>query len=315
VSLVEKALQKMQSARAAAADAQAPAARRPVETVPEGPKAPSVPASPVQVTPAAPAITPIVVVHPPARTDKLITVDRAALRGIGLLPAQADERRIAAEFRQIKRPLVAAARGRGVPALRDGRVILVASALPGEGKTFTSVNLTLSLAVEKNTSVVLVDGDVAKAHLSRVFGVRDEPGLTDVLLDESRDIGSVIIPTSVRGLSILPAGRTADNATELLSSVRMENVIEEILAPDPTRIIVFDSPPLLLTTEARALTGVAGQVIVVVRAEETEHAAVVEALKYVAEGRPVGLVLNQCRMHSTHGYYSYGEYGESADSN
>ena len=118
----------------------------------------------------------------------------------------------------------------------------------------------------------------------------------------------------MRGLSILPAGRRADTATELIASARMERVIASILSRDPSRIVVFDSPPLLLTTESRALAGVAGQIVVVVRAESTVHKAVVDALRYLGDGKPVGLVLNQCRSNPTHGYYGYGEYGESAES-
>lgn len=297
MSLVEKALKKMESARAAAAPAAAAAPMRRAEEQPK-PDGPRSPAPPLAL----------------ARTDKLINVNFRALRDSGLLPTEEDERRVAAEFRQIKRPLVAAMRGRGVPVLPNGRALVVASALPGEGKTFTSINLSLSLALEKDTSVVLVDGDLAKAHLSRVFDVRDEPGLMDVLQDESRDVASVIIPTSVASLSILPAGSGSETATELLASARMEKIVADLLARDPTRIVVFDSPPLLLTTESRALTGVAGQVVVVVRAEDTTHSAVREAIKHVAEGKPVGLVLNQSRARPAHGYYTYGEYGDSAAS-
>jgi protein-tyrosine kinase len=294
VSLVEKALKKMERARAATAPAAAAPVRRAEEPKPE-----------VRSQAPPPAL---------ARTDKLITVNLRALRDSGILPTEQSERRVAAEFRQIKRPLVAAMRGRGVPALPNGRALMVASALPGEGKTFTSINLSLSLALEKDTTVVLVDGDLAKAHLSRIFDVRDEPGLMDVLEDGSRDVASVIIPTTVPGLSILPAGRGSQTATELLASARMESIVADLLARDPTRIVVFDSPPLLLTTESRALTSVAGQVVVVVRAEDTTHSAVLEAIKHVAQGKPVGLVLNQCRARATHGYYNYGEYGDSADS-
>jgi protein-tyrosine kinase len=312
VSLVEKALKKMQSANAvsAASAAAAAPARRASDTATDLPRPPAV------VTPTAHATPPLREPHPVvavARTDKIVTIDHNALRDLGLLPPEEDARRVAAEYRQIKRPLVAAARGRGLPALPNGRVILVASALPGEGKTFTSINLTFSLALEKETSVLLVDGDLAKAHVSRVFGVRDEPGLMDVLLDESKDIGAVILPTSVRGVSLLPAGRGAETATELLASARMERLVAELLSRDPNRIVVFDSPPLLLTTESRALTAIAGQIVLVVRAEDTAHKAVTDALKYVGEDKPVGLILNQCRSSPTHGYYAYGEYGDSAD--
>jgi protein-tyrosine kinase len=324
VSLVEKALKKMQSANAVTTAGAAAPARRVSDTATNLPRPPIV--APGNTAPQATTATPAPVVvsaapaapsresQPLTRTDKVITINHNSLREQGLWPPQEDERRVAAEYRQIKRPLVAAARGRGLPALPNGRVLLVASALPGEGKTYTSINLTFSLALEKDTSVLLVDGDLAKAHVSRVFGVRDEPGLMDALLDDSKDINSLILPTSVRGVSLLPAGRGAETATELLASSRMERIVAELLSRDPSRIVVFDSPPLLLTTESRALTTVAGQIVVVVRAEDTAHKAVTDALRFVASDKPIGLILNQCRSTPTHGYYAYGEYGDSTDS-
>ena len=310
MSLVEKALKKMESARAQAGAPPAPA-RRAGDALPELTRPPGPPMrSSVSETVAA-AREPLV---PTMRGDKVVTINHNQLRSRGLLPGLDEERRIAAEYRQIKRPLVAAALARGAPALPNGRVIMVASALPNEGKTFTCLNLALSLALEKDTTTLLVDGDFAKAHLSSVLGVRDEPGLMDALQDETRDIGSVILPTTVRGLNFLPAGRGADTATELLASTRMEKLVADLLRADPNRIVLFDSPPLLLTTESRALAGVAGQVAMVVRAEFTTQQAVTDALKFVGEGKPIGLILNQCRSNPSHGYYAYGEYGESTDS-
>lgn len=302
MSLVEKALRKLQSAQAAADTANQ--ATRPVIGEAVAVVGRTNTAAPREVAPAAPL----------ARTDKVIAINHKALRSAGLLASEAEERRRMAEYRQIKRPLIAGAKGRGMAPLPKGRIIMVASALPGEGKTFTSINLALSMALEKDTTLLLADGDFAKSHLSREFGVEGEPGLMDVLGDESRDIASVIIPTSVRGLSFMPAGHSSSMATEMLSSDRMERVMTEILSRDPNRIVVFDSPPLLLTTESRALTGVVGQVVVIVRAEETTHSAVIDALKFVAEDRSVGLVLNQCLSAPTHGYYGYGEYGEQSGS-
>lgn len=310
MSLVEKALKKMESARAQASAAPVPA-RRTGDAPPDIARSPATPTRNSVSEAAAALRDPLI---PTIRTDKVVTINHNQLRSAGLLPSADEERRIAAEYRQIKRPLVAAALARGVPALPNGRVIMVASALPGEGKTFTCVNLALSLALERDTTTLLVDGDFAKAHLSRMLGVKDEPGLMDVLQDETRDIGSVILPTTVRGLNVLPAGRGADTATELLASTRMERIVADLLRSDPNRIVVFDSPPLLLTTESRALTGVAGQIAMVVRAEHTTQQAVSDALRFVGEGKPIGLILNHCRSAPTHGYYAYGEYGESADS-
>jgi exopolysaccharide/PEP-CTERM locus tyrosine autokinase len=287
----------MLDAKAAAAAGPPVAAPRPFEM----PDVPKVAATVANVLP------------PPAaaqRNDKLVTVSSAALRAQGLFPHPEQERRLTAEYRQIKRPIMAAVRGR--EAVANGRILVIASALPGEGKTFTSINLAVSLALEKDTSVLLVDGDLAKSQVSRAFGVQGEPGLMDLLLDPSMDSAAAIIPTSVSGLSILPAGSECSTATELLTSARMEQLVAELQGRDPTRIVLFDSPPLLLTTESRALIGVAGQVVVVVRAEQTTQAAVLEALATVGSTKKVGLVLNHCEMSNNQFYYGYGEYGAPA---
>jgi protein-tyrosine kinase len=324
VSLVEKALKKMASARVAETTATqtaiAPAtssaqARRTTDTAPApAPVSVTVTTDAARSAPAAtpPARPPVSL--PLARTDIVITFDYQALRAAGLMAEEDEQRRLVSEYRQIKRPLVAAARGRGVPPLHNGRVIMVASALPGEGKTFTSINLALTLALEKETTVLLVDGDLAKAHLSRALGVKSEPGLTDLLLNEGSDVASAIIPTSLPGVTFLPAGRSAETATELLGSARMERLVADMLSRDPSRIVVFDSPPVLLTSESRALAGVVGQIVVVVRAEGTTHKAVVDTLKYLGEDKPIGLILNQTQTGTAHAYYGYGEYGEYGES-
>jgi receptor protein-tyrosine kinase len=300
VSLVEKALRKMQSAQAAVSER----ANNPAQRVPDVAQ---------EVAIAASAAVPLAaqrVSAPSHRSDKVVSVNTAALRNRGFLPHPEHERRLTAEYRQIKRPLMAAAKAGGAAAVANGRVIMIASALPGEGKSFTSVNLALSMALEKDTSVLLVDGDLAKAEVTRAFDLHGEPGLTDLLLDEQRDSASVILPTSVPGFSILPAGRETTTATEHLASSRMESVVAELLSLDPTRIVLFDSPPLLLTTESRTLTSLAGQVVVVVRAEETTHNAVLDALACISDGRSVGLVLNHCKASADQFYYGYGEYGQ-----
>jgi receptor protein-tyrosine kinase len=186
---------------------------------------------------------------------------------------------------------------------------MVASALPGEGKSFTSVNLAFNMALEKDTSVLLVDADLPKPQISNVFGVGREPGLVDALLDDTLDVESLVIPTSVRGLSVLSAGCPDANATELLASDRMQRLVTSLVTADPRRIVLCDSPPLLLTTESRVLASAVGQIVIVVRAESTTHQAVVDALACIPEGKSVGLVLNQCRTAPAHEYYGYGEYG------
>lgn len=247
------------------------------------------------------------------KSGKLVRISRDALRAAGLSPPVQQERRLANEYRRVKRPLIAAALGRGTERIADGHLIMVASALPGEGKTFTSVNLSMSLAMEKDITVLLVDADVAKPHISRTFGVDGEPGLVDALQDATMDIESAVIPTDIRGLSILPAGHLVENATELLASARMQQVVARLRDADTTRIVLFDSPPLLLTNESRVLTEVVGQVVIVVRAGSTERSAVMEAIDAVHESKVISLILNQSEATTSAIYYGYGEYGTAQD--
>jgi exopolysaccharide/PEP-CTERM locus tyrosine autokinase len=249
---------------------------------------------------------------PKSVPERRIVVDRDALREAGYLPETAVDRRFADHYRQIKRPLISQALASPAPVPGSPRLIMMASALPGDGKTFTSINLALSMARERDVSVVLVDADTPKPHVSRIFGVEKEPGLLDALAEPNADIESYVLPTDVVGLSIVPAGKTHDGATELLASTRMSAVVTRLIARDPRRIVLFDSPPLLVSSESRALSAIAGQVVLVVRAGATPHQAVLDALEQLAD-RPVSLVLNQGRVSLSGGYYGYGSYGGYGD--
>ncbi|MET0535979.1 MAG: AAA family ATPase [Steroidobacter sp.] len=309
MSLVERALKKIQESRAQAPHAPVTPvhSESPAHTIPMQVSRPAVQAPP----PAAPRVSAVPVLEPvvpSSRPTRVVRVDRDALRHGELLPPLSQERQLSGEYRQIKRPLIANALGRGVPKLANGHRIMVASAMPGDGKTFTSINLALSFANEKDLSVVLVDADVAKAHLSRIFGLQNETGLMDLLRDDQIDIESVILPTDVPGLSILPAGRASETATEMLASARMEHVAAQISARDPKRIVLFDSAPLLVTSEAMALASAVGQIVMVVRAGVTPQSAVLDAIELLGEGKSVGLVLNQTDEQVRPGYY-YQYYG------
>jgi receptor protein-tyrosine kinase len=299
MSLVERALKKLQESRQAAAPA-----------VGGGQHARATPAPPA--TPAAPSAVPrgerpVL----PIETTRIVPIDRAALRAIDLMPPADLERQIGSQYQHIKRPLVASVVGRD-PALGDlSHVIMLASALPGEGKTFTSINLALSLALEKDIEVLLIDADVRKPHVSRLFGVEHEKGLIDLLMDNTLRATQVILRTDVPGLSLMPAGRSMETATELLSSERMKDVIAQLAAPDGRRIVLLDSPPLLLSTESHALVASAGQVVLVVRAEFTSQTAVKDAIAAIGNNKPVSLILNQTSAPPSSGYYGYGSYGDA----
>ena len=238
-----------------------------------------------------------------AAPERILSIDLDALRVAGLLPPAHQERELAQQFRQIKRPLINIALGRGVEPLPEGNLVMVASAVPGEGKTFTSLNLALSVRLEEDVTVLLVDGDVVNPRLSQILGADDARGLLDVIKDPNLSIGSAILQTDIPGLSFLPAGHQDPNATELLASSRMLEVVAQLATQDPSRLVLFDSAPLLLTTESQALTQVAGQILVVVRADQTPQHVVLEAIDTLAQSKSVSLVLNQSMKQPHAGYY------------
>jgi len=238
-------------------------------------------------------------------TGRVISIDQDALRMTGLLAPTHQEKQIASQYRHIKRPLIAAAMGKGQEPLLNGRLVMIASPMPGEGKTFTAINLAFSMAMEKDLHVVLVDGDVANPQITRMFGVDAERGLLDAVIDPAIELERLILPTDVPNLFLLPSGTHSERATELLASERMLEALNWLLQQDERRIFLFDSPPLLLSTEAPALAELAGQIVVVVRAEFTEHHVLLDALNRLPEGSSPSLVLNQSTEKSA-GYYYYG---------
>ena len=249
----------------------------------------------------------------PVRVAKRITIDRAILRASGYLAEETQDRQFADHFRRIKRPLVDKAMSNDTAA--ELRVIMVTSALPGEGKTFSSINLALSMAQERDVSVLLVDCDVAKRHIGEILGLRDEVGLLDALVDESLDVESLVVGTNVPGFSILPAGRRVETTAELLSSKRMRQVMAGFCVHNPRRIVLLDSPPLLITNEGRALLKVAGQIVLVMRAGHTPRHAVEDAVALFGPQHAGGIILNHVGGGGTDGYYyGYGSY-YGADAN
>jgi len=240
----------------------------------------------------------------------LVEIQVEKLRAEGRLPLEHMSRQIDEEMRRIKWPLLAAIAGRGGVTPARNNIIQVTSALPAEGKTFTSLNLAMSIAKDREMRVILVDGDVARPGLTPTLGLSDHRGLNDALDNDSLEVATAVLPTDVRGLHLLPIGRRAESATELLASARMRQVVDELGRLDDNAIVLLDSPPMLLTSEAQVLASLFGQVVLVVAAGRTPQQAVVDALGIIGEGPRVGLVLNQA-LHDNNvgGYYGYG-YGD-----
>lgn len=245
----------------------------------------------------------------PALLSRRVDIDLEALAAAGIVSPHAPRSQIADQFRVIKRPLINNAMGKGASVIAHGNLIMVTSALAGEGKTFTAINLAMSMATELDYTVMLVDADVARPSVMKVLGLSEGPGLLDLVLGESSDMSGMLLKTNIDKLTILPAGTPHARATELLASDAMIRLLDEMANRYPDRIIIFDSPPLLLTTEARALASHMGQVVVVVQAGRTLQSEVRHALATI-EACPVKLMLlNQARAVSREGYeYGYG-YG------
>ena len=255
------------------------------------------------------------VAEPLEDTDSLakqIIVDNATLRDRGYFPERQKDRQFADQYRRIKRPLIEKAM-REAATRSESRIIMVSSALPGDGKTFTSINLALSMAAERDVSVLLIDADVARRHISTMFGLAEKPGLLDALVHENVEAEAHIVPTSTRGFSILPAGTPVAGTEELLSSNRMRKIMASLCTRSPRRVILLDSSPLLVTNEGRALLKIAGQVVLVVRAVVTPRDAIQAAVSLFEPQHAGGVVLNQVLLRGSEAYYEYGSYGADGD--
>ncbi len=262
---------------------------------------------------AHPAVTaePVVQKTPVHFDGKVMPVDRVALAEAGFILPDQRPGPLAEEFRIVKRQLLLRAAGEGGPHIDNGRMILVCSAKPDEGKTFCSVNLALSMARERDLDIVLADTDLNNPEICGLMGVEDGPGFIDAIADPSISIESCLVRTDIPNLSILRSGRRTDDATELLASQQTRTVVQALLAQNPARIAVFDSPPALSASPASVLAMHAGQTVMVVKADATSEAELQEALGLLDGCEHIQLLLNGA-TYTPNGkrfsnYYGYGE--------
>jgi len=237
------------------------------------------------------------------------TFNWAFLKENGYITEDDSHSVLAEEYRSIKRPLVVNAIGARKKDIQRSNLILVTSSIPGEGKTFTSINLALSIAAELDKKVLLIDADVSKPSVSKVLGIKQTPGLIEYLEGEIDQLSDIILRTEVKGLRVIPAGKRHKFSTELLSSNRMVLLAQELSDRYPDRIVIFDSPPLLATTQAEVLASLVGQVVLVVAAETTSQNIVLESVKKLTDSADVVLTLLNKVQHSLDtSYYGYGQY-------
>jgi receptor protein-tyrosine kinase len=237
------------------------------------------------------------------------TLDLGRLQASGFITPAVQHSKLLHEFRVIKRPLIQHALGRSATQAPNRNLIMVTSALPDEGKTFVSVNLAMSLAMEVDCRVLLVDADVLSPSVPEVLGIEPAKGLMDVLTGGGTAIRDTVLGTNVERLTLLLAGTPHPNAAEFLTSEAMTRLLSELSSRYPDRIVIFDSPPLLATSESRALATHMGQVIVAVEAQRTTQAALESALATVESCPVVYTLLNktpESKVGSYYGAYAYG---------
>jgi protein-tyrosine kinase len=241
----------------------------------------------------------------PAKGANFRRIDFGKLQAAGFITPTVPDSQMLNEFRLIKRPLIQNALGRAAGPIANGNLIMVTSSLPGEGKSFVALNLAMSIAMEVDSTVLLVDADVVAPSMPKLLGIQPGKGLMDVLTQPELSLREVLLRTNVERLALLLAGTPHRGASEWLASDAMTTLLNEISSRYPDRIVVFDSPPLLATTESRVLASRMGQVVLVVEAERTTHAVLESALSTVEACPVVMTVLNKAPESDAGSYYGY----------
>jgi len=309
MSIIEKAASRLQQSQAAEVPAHAVAPADQIVAEPAVAAAPAV-ATGTGTGTAAPVAVPVAakVQGDAGKGPRTLELDLVRMQEIGLVTAAGGRTMLVEDFRIIKRPLIKRAIAPRVDGVNPGNLIMVTSSLPGEGKTYCSINLAMSIAMELDHTVLLIDADVARPSVLRTLGVPPQRGLMDVLLDDKVDMADVMFRTNVPTLTILPAGTANPRATELLASQAMTALVLQIANRYPDRIVIFDSPPLLLTSEAAVLASHMGQIVVVVEAEQTTQHAVQASLAQLEGMANINLIYNKARNFPGTATYDY-HYG------
>ncbi len=241
-----------------------------------------------------------------------LVLDKESLAERGYLIDNGTRKSIKDEFRQIKRKLLNNAFGNVAKTLHHSNLIMVSSAKPNEGKTFVAINLALSIALEQDKTVLLIDSDVLRPSVLRELGISEHPGIIEYLLGESEQVSEIIYNTDIDKLKLIPAGKPHHLSNELLASEKMAKFASELAHRYPDRIVIFDCPPLIGVTETLVLASLMGQALIVVEESKSSIADIKAATEHLNEDLAVGLVLNKAiRSHKDlYGYYGYG-YGNN----
>ncbi|WP_143871124.1 XrtA-associated tyrosine autokinase [Catenovulum sediminis] len=242
------------------------------------------------------------------QSDKILDLPLEALDEMGYVSLSSKRKLVNEELRAIKRRLLNNAFGSLSKTLPSANLITVSSTRPGEGKSFTAINLALSIALEQDKTVLLVDADVLKPSISKKLGVKDKVsvGLMEYLLDEVDDVRDIIYRTNVENLRFIPAGRQSHLSTELLASQKMADLADQFVKRYPDRVVIMDSPPLLGINETVVLANLAGQIIIVVEEEATRLGELKQAIEQLDKDKAIGFVVNKAKKNNSASGYGYG---------
>lgn len=306
MSTIEKALDKLGAASNPATNVE-PLVEKAMSTNEETLIAPVVVSQNVAAEAVHSTVTGTVETHP----RNYVEIDLQSLSNRNFVSIATERRLIYEEYRVIKRKLINNAFGGLSSTLKHPNLILVSSSRPGEGKTFTSVNLALSIALEQDKTVLLVDADVLRPNVSRTLEISTPLGLTDYLSSNNVDVADIIYSTNVERLKLITAGKPHHLSTELLASDKMIELVNEFASRYPDRIVIFDAPPLLGVNETSVLAAMCGQAVVVLEENKTKLNELDKALSLLPKELAVGFVINKAYYSRDKGYgYGYGYYAE-----
>ncbi len=240
------------------------------------------------------------------KTSQLVEFDFESLEKSGIMTPDSINITLSEQYRRIKMPILQNAFGADGLATENRNMVMVTSSIQGEGKSFTSFNLAMSIAKEFNHTVLYIDADVTQKMLNKFAGVGEKAGLVDFLLDEKQELADLLLKTNIQGLTLLPSGRSYDRITEMWASQRMNDLMRELSKRYSDRLVIFDAPPILQESSASILARLVGQIIVVVEAEKTPRHIVEEALTMINDSQFVGLILNKSNQRDVAEYGYYG---------
>jgi receptor protein-tyrosine kinase len=244
----------------------------------------------------------------PVKTSRQVVLDTARLALAGTIDWNADRTPVMEELRLIKRRLLRKAFDENRPDDSISHLVMITSAKPREGKTFTSTNIAISISMEEDYNVLLVDADIRRQALRQNLGLEANQGFVDLLLNPSLDMADVLLRTNIPRLSVLPAGTMSDRAPELLASARMRDLIDDMARRYRDRIILFDTAPCLVSSDAATLAAHVGQVVFVVEAEQTQQHEIIAALNLISACPDISFILNKAQPLATTSYGGYGAY-------